>query len=181
MTGKTIFVSKANKLKQTFLFFSSSYDIRKAFDKIRRERLLLLLQAIGVMDNFTNWLSSRLKSTQMFAVETTHDDPATWQKIKKHILSVPQGSPMSPTLCTFLTEIVGYDLRKRSLGLVIQGEYVGYLSYADNIVLIGNNSNELQLMEKALEQFSVMTGLNNNILDNTTANEDLKMEDYQCR
>lgn len=72
---------------------------------------------------------------------------------------VRQGDPVSPKLFTALLEHIFRKLEWDSIGLNINGERLSNLRFADDIVLLSENHDELQYMLRTLDEQSRECGL----------------------
>lgn len=136
---------------------TATYDLRKAFDKLPHVRTMMLLQQLGVSDSWVSWLKFKLQLAVLYASEHSYDE--TKCVIHQEGFGFPQGSPLPPILCTFAVETLGYALRRQGLGVTMGSMYLGYLAYADNVMLLAGSPEELQRMETVLIHDSRMWGM----------------------
>lgn len=92
---------------------------------------------------------------------------------------VKQGDPLSPNLFNAVLEGVFRKLNWEGKGLKINGLFLNNLRFADNIVLISNNINELKEMAEELCRESRKVGLTMNfgkskLVTNTGGSFDLE-------
>ena len=87
----------------------------------------------------------------------------TYSKPFKLKIGVRQGETSSPKLFTACLEKVFLNLNWNHKGIKIDGEYLNYLRFADDIILFSSNPRELQQMQQELNQESLKFGLSMNI------------------
>ena len=76
---------------------------------------------------------------------------------------VRQGDPVSPNLFTATLEDIFRNLDWQSMGIVVDGEHLTHLRFADDILLLSHKPHELQTMIRELSDESRKAGLNMNI------------------
>ena len=106
--------------------------------------------SVGVGGNLLQLVRSQLRSvsrrivvggrlTEQFAV----------------LLGLPQGAVLSPLLCcTLFIDGLIAELKKAGLGIVVLGERLPALLYADGILLLASNADELQAMLEVAARYA---------------------------
>ena len=145
-TLKSICASRLAEGKKTFLAF---LDFRKAFDTVWREGLLLAAWNSGLRGKIWRMLDTlydNVKAQVKFSgIETDFFDISE---------GVKQGCVLSPVLfCIFIHEFTKL-LEAHDVGVRIHNIRVGSLFWADDVVLIANDEQELQKMLQIAAQFS---------------------------
>ncbi|CAH1224416.1 unnamed protein product [Diabrotica balteata] len=134
-------------------------DYNKAFDSI---------EFWAVLDGMNN---ARIDSRYRMLLKYIYDNATmqinvaeglTTNKIRSE-RGVRQGDTISPKLFTLALEDVFKKLNWEQLGIKIDGRFLSHLRFADDIVLISNNTEELIYMLKELKQESEKIGLKMNL------------------
>ena len=113
-------------------------DYRKAFDTVKHESLVELLQSLDVDKSETRLLTN-LYGKQTAAV-WFGDDISEWLDIKQ---GVRQGCVASPHLFALYTEMIMRELDDMD-GFRIGGTVVNNLRYADDTVIIAESEAQIQ-------------------------------------
>jgi len=124
-------------------------DFRKAFDTVWREGLLLAAWNSGLRGRLWRLIDAlydNVKAQVKFGdIETDFFDVSD---------GVKQGCVLSPVLfCIFIHEFTKL-LKKHDLGVRIHNVNVGSLFWADDVVLLANDENELNKMLSLAAQFA---------------------------
>ena len=120
--------------------FLSFIDFKKAFDSVDRNFLLFKLSEIGVVGNFYNAIDAIYKSPSARVILNDYstdyfDCP----------LGVKQGDTISPTLFSIFINDLAKELKNSNLGVSLdENLVVSTLLYADDIVLLADNEDNLQ-------------------------------------
>ena len=72
---------------------------------------------------------------------------------------VRQGDPLSPRIFIAVLETIIENLNWKAVGLNINGKHISHLRFADDLVLLSENSEEIEHMICALQQASRQAGL----------------------
>ena len=133
-------------------------DYEKAFDSLDH---LALLQALEDQITDKKYISL-VKAIYKDPSARIHleDDKTNIIKILK---GVRQGDPISPKLFTAALERVFSNLDWQSKGIVVDGERLNHLRFADDLLIISHQPRELQSMMQELDRESGKTGLRMNI------------------
>ncbi len=131
-------------------------DYSKAFDSLDHNYMIKALKNQGIpatyiiiIKNMYTNLKARIKTDKL----------GTYFNIEK---GVKQGDPLSSFIFICTLEEVFRGLEWDGKGLKINGKYLNNLRFADDIVLIAKNENELQTMMTELNEKSKIAGLSIN-------------------
>lgn len=115
-------------------------DFEKAFDTVKHECLINMLQEIGV-DGKDERLIANLYWSQKAAVRVG-GEMTDWIQIRKE---VRQGRVLSPDLFSLYGQRVIEDLEDMD-GILIGGRNVNNIRYADDTVLLADTEEKLQAL-----------------------------------
>ena len=138
-TKNAIFVLKrlversVEKQKDIYTCF---IDYSKAFDMVKHDSLVELLQSLDVDDAETRLLT-HLYCTQTAAVRC---DLSEWMSIKQ---GVRLGCVASPHLFALYTEMIMREIENME-GFQIDGKFINNLRYADDTVILAESEQKLQ-------------------------------------
>ena len=124
--------------KDTFVCF---IDARKAFDRVNRILLWYKLRSIGVHGNLYNSIKALYQDTKCTVnVNGKHTELFDVES------GVKQGCLLSPVLFNvFINDLVD-SVRLCNRGIQVLDTNIDMLMYADDIVVLADNENDLQLM-----------------------------------
>ena len=127
-------------------------DFKKAFDSVEKKAVLNALKMHGVSKGYVDMIDQLYTdcSTRISLLKTPVKVP-----VKR---GVKQGDVLSPSLFSACLEIVLRDLDLEG-GVNIDGEKLQYLLFADDIVLVAHNPEDLQRMLEALNELTSKIGL----------------------
>lgn len=114
------------------------------------------LREQGVQENYIEILKELYKSCKAIVKLERKGKPFP---IKR---GVRQGDPISPNMFTALLEHIFKNLNWSKLGININGEYLNHLRFADDIVLLSDNYQDLKYMLETLDEESQRCGLHMN-------------------
>ena len=122
--------------------FLAYIDYKKAFDSVDRNLLLFKLSKIGVVGKFYCAISSLYQNPKSKVVlnefETDYFDCP---------IGVKQGDCLSPTLFAIFINDLAEEIKSSGVGLDLDSDtFVNILLYADDIVLIAKNEEDLQFL-----------------------------------
>ena len=161
----------AEMQKTVFLCFM---DFEKAFDSVKHEELIKILEGTG-MDGKDTRLISNLYWNQKAAVRI-ENDVTDWAEIKR---GARQGCVLSPDLFSLYSQMVMNALEDLE-GISIGGRNVNNIRYADDTVLIADSEKLQTLMSKLMyecESKGLRINVNKiNTLTVTKSKEKLKVE-----
>ena len=151
VSSLTNIIETRKKLKQST--FCAFIDFQKAYDFINRDKLWERLTNIGISDKMLN------------AVKSLYISVSSCVKINNYFTNwfdvnsgVRQGCPLSPLLFNLFINDLALRIKALGKGIDIAQENVSILLYADDIVLLSENENDLQFM---LNELCVWCNLNN--------------------
>ncbi len=128
-------------------------DFQKAFDTVEHWYTWETLKSQGVGMNYIRIIRSMYDKVEAY-IRTDYAG-------KKFPVNrgVRHGDPLSPNLFNCVLEEVFRGLNWDGRGLNINGEYLINLRFADDVILISNNTKELEEMGKELIKMSTRAGL----------------------
>jgi exonuclease III len=140
--------------KDTYLFF---LDVRKAFDTVWKDGLLHKLWKYGVRGKL--WRVIKAMYADNASAILVDGKPSRWFKI---LQGVRQGDSASPCLFKIFTNDLAAELKRMNLGVPIGMSPDGLqppdrlqsLLFADDIVLMAENLEDLQKMIDSLARYS---------------------------
>ena len=151
-----ILIEKANEYNITL--WMAMIDYEKAFDSIEIWAVINALSNGRIDDRYTNiikYIYENATSQVMTTQEKTN-------KINKK-RGVRQGDSISPKLFTLALEDMFKTQNWQNKGILIDGERLNHIRFADDITLIAENQSDLQIMIKELNEKSEQIGLKINI------------------
>ena len=132
-------------------------DYKKAFDSVISSKVMDSLRVQGIEEAYIRTLEYIYNNS--WAVIRLEKESESFKILR----GVRQGDPISPSLFTSCLELVFQQLDWDQKGIRIDGEYLNNLRFADDIVLLANNVNELQGMVEDLNKESKKVGLEMNL------------------
>ncbi|CAH2091627.1 unnamed protein product [Euphydryas editha] len=131
-------------------------DYRKAFDSLYHHSIWQSLQCQNIDSTYLKVLQNLYqKCNSRIRLETT-GPPIPIRR------GVRQGDVISPTIfIAVLQQVIG-QLNWEKVGLNINNRYISHLRFADDIVLLSENTTELQSMINDLHAASLQVGLEMN-------------------
>lgn len=136
-------------------------DLRKAFDSVRWDFVLAALTALGIPQQFVNWISECI-STASFTIAFNGTTGGNFKSSK----GLRQGDPLSPYLFVLAMEVFSSLLQSR-----FDSGYIHYhprasdlklshLMFADDVMIFfDGGSSSLHGVSEALEDFASWSGL----------------------
>lgn len=134
-------------------------DYHKAFDSIEKWAFLTALEDARVDSRYCTIMKA-IYDKATFHVKINDDIKTDKIKIGK---GVRQGDTISPKLFTLALENVFKQLNWENRGLNIDGMHLHHLRFADDIVLISTDLDELNIMLNELNEESRKIGLHMNL------------------
>jgi len=124
-------------------------DVEKAYDRVWREGLWTKLNELG------------MKGKMWRMIQAMYDRVRRKVKINDRMtrefeveVGVAQGSVLSPLLYSCFIDGIVKKLKDKDLGIEIAGEKVAILLYADDIVLMMNNDEEMGIALSVIEEYA---------------------------
>lgn len=142
-------------------------DFEKAFDSVEIHDVLDALTSQGVEHQYVLLLKEIYSQGHM---KTTLGTSEVLIEIKK---GVRQGDTISPKLFVACLEKVFSHIDWEGKGLLIDGQFLHHLRFADDIILIADNSDDLQIMLNDLQRESAKCGMKINIAKTKTMSNNL--------
>lgn len=131
-------------------------DYTKAFDSIHQKSIWEGLKSIQMDEIYINVLKKLYKSQAYISLDK---EGRTFQ-LKR---GTKQGCPLSAELFNTVLELIFRQINWEQYGIPINGENITNLRFADDVILIGKNTNELRNMVKELKDESKKHGLSINM------------------
>ena len=128
--------------------FAAFIDFRKAYDCINRKLLFNKLNKLGLDGNILNALKSLYDGVQCCV--RVNGLKTEWFPVD---CGLKQGCSLSPTLFNFFIDDLVSSLSELDVGININDEKIVILMYADDVVLLSGNEQDLQCLLDALEKW----------------------------
>jgi len=127
--------------------YATAIDASKAFDKVNRLILwLLLFDKIGFRLTFI--------LIRYYAISCAYvSHKGEQSEIFKTTIGVKQGGPLSPRLFCIYIESLEKLIDDTNIGVRVGSMKINLLLYADDIVLISNSKSEMQTLINVVEKF----------------------------
>jgi hypothetical protein len=137
------------KGRKTFCCF---IDIKKAYDTVFRDGLWLKLHELGVSGKM--WRMVKKMYEKVESCVLVNGKQSEWFDVE---VGVRQGCVLSPILFSLFIDGIAKELKKNGFGIQLEegdDDKLGLLMYADDIVLIANDKEELQRMIDLVADYS---------------------------
>ena len=118
-------------------------DIEKAYDRLNRKTLLIVLEKLGIPVKIRNLIKGMYENTKSKFI--FGDIVTDWVNLQK---GLRQGFVLSPLLFNMYTEELIRRVKKENIGMKVGEDKLGVLLYADDIVLIAE---EEEMMQKIVD------------------------------
>ena len=123
--------------KDTFLCY---IDYKKAFDSVERHLLLYKLSQVGINGNMYRAISSLYSNPRSRVILNEHET-----EYFDCPVGVKQGDCLSPTLFAIFINDLAIEIKNSNIGVRLdEGLLINILLYADDIVLLAENEEDLQ-------------------------------------
>ena len=132
-------------------------DYEKAFDSVEHVGIINAIRINGINEIYLDLLT-HVYNNGYATIKMDAESPKF--PIRR---GVRQGDTISPKLFNAGLEDVFQRLEWETVGLRVNGENISHLRFADDIVLIGNTSSELQTMINQLNEESNKLGMKMNM------------------
>lgn len=132
-------------------------DYEKALDSVEHLGIISAIRNYGVNEAYTELLTNVYNNGY---AEIRLDRVSPKSAIRR---GVRQGDTISPTLFNEGLEEVFRRLQLDEVGLKVNGEKISHLRFADDIVLMSSNADELQEMLSQLNEESMKLGMKMNM------------------
>ena len=135
-------------------------DYQKAFDTLEIWAVLHAMDAARIDSRYSNLIKDIYEHATLH-VKVEEDLITGRIPIKRE---VRQGDTISPKLFTLAMQNAFKNLTWKQNGINIDGQFLSHLRFADDIVLISNDADELGTMLRELKEASEAVGLRINLL-----------------
>ena len=123
--------------KDTFVCY---IDYKKAFDSVDRNLLLYKLSQIGITGNMYRAISSMYSNPRSRVILNEHET-----EYFDCPIGVKQGDCLSPTLFSIFINDLATSIKDSNIGVILdEGLLINILLYADDIVLLAENEEDMQ-------------------------------------
>ena len=123
--------------QETFLCY---IDYKKAFDSVERHLLLFKLSQVGITGNMYRAISSLYSNPRSRVILNEHET-----RYFDCPVGVKQGDCLSPTLFAIFINDLASEIKNSNIGLILNETLtINILLYADDIVLLAKNEEDLQ-------------------------------------
>ena len=143
--------SRKEKRKDTFCAF---LDLKKAYDTIPRETIWQRLNQVGIKGKMLRVLKSLYNGVQSAVV--VEEEITDWFQVN---MGLRQGCMLSPILFILVIDELARQIKRSSKGTRLGNLRVNILMFADDIVLIAENPEDLQHLLDVAHTFSRRWGL----------------------
>ena len=138
-----------NRLSQNKSTFCAFVDFEKAFDWVNRNLLLYRLLENKIVGKMYCAVESILSNT-MSCINLKSNVQTNWFE---NVCGVRQGDTLSPTLFSMYINDLVKVLKERGPLMNIDGLLLNILLYADDMVLVADNENDLQILLDILHEW----------------------------
>lgn len=128
--------------KDTFACF---VDMQKAFDTVNRNCLWFRLMKVGIHGNILHAIQSLYKDVS--CAVSINDSLTEWFPVRQ---GVKQGCGLSPTMFAIYINDLADDISQLNCGIDVGGTHISLLLYADDIVMLSENAENMQCMFNVL-------------------------------
>lgn len=134
-------------------------DFQKAFDRVKHDVLIEILKDIGLDGKDVRIIANLYwNQTAVVRVDNTNSESVN---IKR---GVRQGCILSPLLFNVYSERIFREaISERMEGIIVNGEVINNLRYADDTVLLASNEEDLQCLLDRVTAKCAVAGLDLNI------------------
>ena len=146
LSSLTNIIDTRKKLKRST--FCAFIDFKKAYDYINRDKLCERLQHIGV--SIKMLVAVKSLYTSVSSCVRVNNFYTNWFQVNS---GLRQGCSLSPFLFNLFINDIALRIKSLGKGICIDNENVSILMYADDIVLIAENDEELQHMLNELKNW----------------------------
>ena len=142
----------AKKKGKVYAFFA---NLKAAFDRVNRKELGEMMKKAGIKERLRRRIMETYKETKNVIRIGDQKTEEFWTK-----RGVRQGCPMSPTLFNIYMMDLEKEMKKEQTGGVMVGkEKIWTITYADDIVLIAKEEQDLKGMIRRFKRYIERKGL----------------------
>ncbi len=127
-----------------------SIDASKAFDKVSRTILWLRLHKMDI--NFT-LIYCLMKYYENFYIIIKNE--IIYSELFQTKCGFKQGGPISPNLYKLYSEVIATTIDKLDIGIVLGKLKINILMYADDIIILADNTIDAQTMLDCVTEFGI--------------------------
>ena len=155
LSSVTNLIETRKKLKRST--FCAFIDLKKAYDSVNRELLWHKLEHLGIGGTMLNAVKSLY--TAVSSCVRINGFYTEWFDVTS---GLRQGCSLSPLLFNIFINDLALKIKACGKSVKIDGDTVGILLYADDIVLLADNEKELQDMLDILNNWCVSNNMSVN-------------------
>ena len=145
----SLYTTIQNNINNNLPAFAAFIDFQKAFDCINRNYL------------FSKILNNNIDGKIYFAIKSLYSSNQACIKLNNYLTDwfdckngVRQGDTLSPTLFSIFINDLADEIKSLSKGIMVGDCEISILMYADDVVLLSNNADDLQSMLDKLNSWS---------------------------
>ena len=140
-------IIETRKLRKKWTY-AAFIDYSKAYDRINRNMLFIKLSALGLKGNFYESMKDIYSNVRCSVkVNGVLSDSFNVSS------GLKQGCSLSPMLFNLYLNVLAVKLKSLGCGIDIDGEVVPIILYADDIVLLAENEQDLQQLLNVLNEW----------------------------
>ncbi len=147
-----------NKLNQKKEIFACYIDFRKAFDLLDRDLMLYRFLEYGIDGKFYDAIKGIYH--RAFCAVKINGILSDWFE---STLGTKQGDNLSPNCFSMYLNPLLTELKATGIGVSIENSIISVLAYADDLVLIAENENDLQTLINIVQDWCSKWRLSVNI------------------
>ncbi|XP_052745839.1 uncharacterized protein LOC128199637 [Bicyclus anynana] len=131
-------------------------DYSKAFDSINHSAIWKALYSLKIDQKYINIIKNIYENSTSKVKLETSGEPFNIER------GVRQGDPLSPKLFIAVLQDIFSKMNWAQKGILINGNYLNHLRFADDIVIMAESPKDLEEMITTLDQESKKVGLDMN-------------------
>ncbi len=147
-----------NKIESKQEIFACYVDFRKAFDLLDRDMMLFRFLEYGIDGKFYNTIKGIYRQAQ--CTVKLNGSMTDWFSSTQ---GTKQGGNLSPTCFSMYLNPLITEIKASGLGVTVNNDIISVLAYADDLVLIAENSQDLQTIIDILHSWCLRWRLSVNI------------------
>ena len=138
--------------------FACYVDMRKAYDFLHRDSMFYKIASCGIRGKILRSIYNLYDKT--VSCVRINDHMTKWFNVES---GVKQGDTLSTTLFSLYINDLVKDIKETGLGITINNEIVATLLYADDIVILAENCEDLQNLIKVIHSWCAKWNMEVNI------------------
>jgi len=147
------------RLKGKQSTYAAFIDFKKAYDSIDRNHLWHKMENLGLPTNSRIYCAIRNLYNNLKCCVRVHGFKSDWFEV---LSGLRQGCVLSPIMFNMYINDLVINLKGRCNGIPIGGENVTCLLYADDVVLLARNEQDLKEMLNVVNQWCMKWNINVN-------------------